>query len=460
MKVFWNGKGQSLFEILVALVLVSIFLVTAYYVLNANQILSLQSSFFERALNLANNEIEKLKDLSKTNFSSITNSTSSYENFLIERNVTDLDSYTKKVEIKVSWEKPKAKSVSLISYLVDWKNIPIDDGSGGAGGGGGGGLSGDWRFPTTLSSIDLGPGNAGTDINVKFSTVFISSVAADEKKPDLFLIDVTNPRNPFIKSSLNTGKGINSLSVKQNYAYLAHNSNSQQLQIVNISNESSPYLVSSTTLPNNNTIPLSIFAFTLPSGQGNYLAITTQRSSGNEVFIYDVSNPNSPILLSSLNFDADINDVFVLKDRLYLSSNKIYIYNISNPSSPSLLSNLTLPGNDIGYSLFPLSYNLLLVGGSRKLYFIDTSNLNNLNIISTYDAGGKINDIYARENLAFLATSNPNTEFQIVDYSNINSPYLYSSYNFPQEATGIDYRNNLVFVSVRSNDALRIITSR
>jgi len=453
MKVFWNGKGQSLIEILIALSLVAIFLMMVYYFLNSNQILSLQSYFIERALNLANNEIEKLRDLAKTNFSEIVNSTSSSENFLIERKVEDLDAYTKKVEIKVSWNEPKQKSVSLVSYLVDWKNLPLDDGSGGAGGGGGGGLTGDWRNPVTLSSIDLGPGNEGTDINVKFNTVFISSVAADIKKPDLFLIDVTNPSSPYIKSSLNTGKGANSLSVKQNYVYLAHNNNENQLQIVDISNENSPFLVNSITLPNNNSISLSVFAFK------NYVVITTRQSLGEEVFIYDISNPVSPILLSSLDFNSDINDVFVLKDRLYLVGNKIYLYDIVNPSQPILLSSYLLV-NDTGYSLFPLSYNLLLVGGSRKLYFLDTSDLNNLNIISFFDAGGRINDIYARENMAFLATSNPNTEFQIVNYSDINSPYLYSFYNFPQDATGIDYRNNLVFVSVRSNDALRVITSR
>ncbi|GAH25486.1 unnamed protein product, partial [marine sediment metagenome] len=45
---------------------------------------------------------------------------------------------------------------------------------------------------------------------------------------------------------------------------------------------------------------------------------------------------------------------------------------------------------------------------------------------------------------------------------NISNPgniELWSSFNFPQVATGIDYEDNVVYVSVRSNDALRIITS-
>ena len=44
-------------------------------------------------------------------------------------------------------------------------------------------------------------------------------------------------------------------------------------------------------------------------------------------------------------------------------------------------------------------------------------------------------------------------------FSSSTSPVLHSSFNFPQVATGVDYEDNLVYVSVRSNDALRIITS-
>ncbi len=455
MKVGLIGKnqGQSILEILLISFIVVTFLTLIYFVLNANLSLSQESYRYIKALNLANSELEKLQDLSKTNFNQIVSSSSTIDDFLIIRNITDIDAYTKKVEIKVQWLTNKEKNINLISYLTDWKNVPIDDGSGGATGGGGSGLSGDWKNPRTLSSIDLGPGNAGTDINVKFSTVFISSIASDEKKPDLFIIDVSNPQLPFIKSSINTGKGVISLSVKNNYAYLAHYADSQQLQVVDISNESNPILISSTTLPSNSK-PLSIFAFK------NYVAIGTQyNSSKPEVFIYDISNPGSPTLIKTLDVNINVNDIFVLQNRLYLGGEKFFIYDISDILNPNKIFEFLIANKTI-FSLFPISYNYVLLGTQDILYFLNTSNLSNSQIVGQYNAGGKINDIYARENLAFLSTSNPNLEFQIVDYSNILNPQFYSGYNFPQEATGIDYRNNLIFVSVRSNDALRIITSR
>ncbi len=456
MKVISIGKGQILVEILLVIFMFSLALLIVYQIVRSNIYLSENYFYYKKALDLGNNEFERLRDLAKTDFFQITNTTTQKDIFSIRRDVIDLDQYTKKVTLNISWNLNKPSSLSLTAYLVDYKHIPVDNGLGGANGGGGSGLAGDWSHPTTLSSIDLGPGNAGTDVNVKFNTVYISSVASDYKKPDLFIIDVTNPSSPSIKSSINTGKGANSLSINGNYVFLANNDTSNQLQIVDISNEFSPRLISSTTLPSNSSIPLSIFAFK------NYVVITTANSSsGNEVFIYDVSQPQNPQYISSLNFDTDINDSFVLRDRLYLAGDKIYIYNIATPTAPSLLlSGLPLPNNEKIYSIFPVSYNLLLAGGNSKLYFIDTSDLNHPIIISSYNAYGQINDIYARENLAFLATSNSNNEFQIVNYSSLNNPILYSSYNFPQNATGIDYRNNLIFVSVRSNDALRIITSQ
>jgi hypothetical protein len=459
MKDLLIGKGQILIEIVITVTLVSVFLIIAYYAFNSNQLLSLKAVNYLQAISLANNEIEKLRDFSRTNFSQIVNTTTTNGNFLIERIVSDIDASTKKVNLKVSWNFGQPQSLILTSYFVDWKNIAADDGSGGANGGGGTGLSGNWANPRILASVDFGLGVQGTDVNVKNNTVFVSAVSSNNAKPDLFIVDVSDPSNPSIKSSINTGPGVNSLAVKGNYAYLANNNNQNQLQIIDISNELAPSLIKQITLPNNNATPLSIFAFK------NYVIISTGMSTaGKEVFIYDVNNPLSPSLVSSINIDKNVNDIFVYNNRLYLSAvDSFYIYDISNIASPVLLSNFMMLArtSDFSMSLFPVSNDLLLVGGALRLFFIDTSNLDSIRVISSIAvSNNKISDIYARENLAFLATSNANREFQIVNYGNINSPSLYAYLNFPQEATGIDYRNNLIFVSVRSNDALRIITSQ
>ena len=91
---------------------------------------------------------------------------------------------------------------------------------------------------------------------------------------------------------------------------------------------------------------------------------------------------------------------------------------------------------------------------------VNSANLGSLSVIGSYNTGGQVNDIYIRDYLAFLATSNSTAEFQAVNITSKATPILHSSYNFPQLGTGITYRNNVVYMSVRSNDALRIITSQ
>ena len=70
-----------------------------------------------------------------------------------------------------------------------------------------------------------------------------------------------------------------------------------------------------------------------------------------------------------------------------------------------------------------------------------------------------LNDLVVRDYLAFLATSDSNRAFQVWNITDPSNITFWSSLQFPQVATGIDYEDNLVYVSVRSNDALRIITS-
>ena len=65
-----------------------------------------------------------------------------------------------------------------------------------------------------------------------------------------------------------------------------------------------------------------------------------------------------------------------------------------------------------------------------------------------------------RDYLAFAGVNNSSKELQIVNINDYANPYLYSYINFPQVVTGIDYQDNFVYSSVRSNNGVRIITSR
>ncbi|MBI4129008.1 MAG: hypothetical protein HY460_03050 [Parcubacteria group bacterium] len=100
-----------------------------------------------------------------------------------------------------------------------------------------------------------------------------------------------------------------------------------------------------------------------------------------------------------------------------------------------------------------------LDAGNHELYTLDASNPASPMRLGSIDVTGDVNAILVRDYLAFLATNDSNNEFKIYNISDSSNITFWSSFNFPQDATDIDYENNLVFVSVRANNALRIITS-
>jgi hypothetical protein len=105
-----------------------------------------------------------------------------------------------------------------------------------------------------------------------------------------------------------------------------------------------------------------------------------------------------------------------------------------------------------------------LLGGNHanhhEFHILDISSSSLPQNLGSKDIGADVNDLRIRDNLAFLATADSNKEFQVWNISDPTNITLWSSFNFPQVATGIDYEDNVVYVSVRSNDALRIITSQ
>jgi len=105
-----------------------------------------------------------------------------------------------------------------------------------------------------------------------------------------------------------------------------------------------------------------------------------------------------------------------------------------------------------------------LIGGNHiehhEFHIFDISTSTAILDLGSKDIAANVNGVLTRDYLAFLATDDPNKELQIWEISNPANINLWASFNFPQVATDIDYEDNFVYVSVRSNDALRIITSQ
>lgn len=105
----------------------------------------------------------------------------------------------------------------------------------------------------------------------------------------LYIVDVSNPANPYvvgkwIRTQLLKGH-TRAVSVKNNYAYLAHSGN---LVVLDVSNPTSPRLVKEIVLGNSQTMDVAV--------SGNFVFALTQQS----LFAFDISNPANPALVASV----------------------------------------------------------------------------------------------------------------------------------------------------------------
>lgn len=473
--LFIKSEGQLLIEALVGLAIVTIALSFGVILVFGGQNILIDRTQSLEARSLGKEGIEAGAILVKNNWDTVSDGDHgiSYSNgswqfgstsdvsgpYIRKIAITTIDGYQKEIVSTVTWTTTNNRNLSyeITTLITNWKASEATGGDTG-----GGGLSGDWRNPQTLGSIDLGPGNSATDLDVKSKIVYLSAEASASAKPDFFIVDATVGTSPTILSSINTGPSLDAVDAAGNYAYLGNRNTSAQLQIVDITNLSSPLLITSFKLPGvsgSGAVGQSVFYY------AERVYVGTKKATGPEFNIVDVSDPLNPSWLGAYEIDGDINSIQVEEDLAYVTNstdNEIIILNISNPSSPTLIGSYNAPGGEdgkIGYKLGSSIYLGRKSGGSEELIIIDVSSSTSPKFLGSEEMSVDVNDIRTRDNLVFLGTSNSNSEFQVWDVVNSADPVFVSSFNFPQVATGIDYEDNLVYVAVRSNDALRIITS-
>lgn len=452
-------SGQSTLEILIAFAILILGISAVIVVGFGNQSLIIDTQFNNQALYLARQALENTLVAARVNFNGVTGTSSDDGTYSTEIIVENIDSSTKKITSRVTWEPAplRSDSVELTTLVTNWKEILAGLGCKA------GPLSGNWASPRVLGSADLGPGNEGTDVVVSLPYVYVSGVASAASKPDIFVFDATNPAAPNQIAAVDIGGGgINALFLHGGYLYAASPNDQKELIIFDISDPVNISEVGSLNLAGA-VNALTVYAFE------NTAVIGRNASTQNELVFIDVTNPAAPSVITSVNIDNNVNDFAKSNDYLYVATGgsgegdkDIWIYDITNPQAPVFVSSFNLVHDDdeenFSVALQPPAN--LLVGADDDFVIADVSDPLDVRQISSFDTDGNVMDmVCVVGDLVFLATQNSNKEFIVVDASNPGNPIEKSTLNFPQVATGIDFAENKVFLSVRSNDALRIITS-
>lgn len=214
------------------------------------------------------------------------------------------------------------------------------------------------------ATVDL-PGNKQVyEMDIENDKLYITR--AQGTNPELAIYDISNATSPSLLGSYEFSEDIYNIDVENDIAYLATDSTSQQLHILDVSNPASIQVLSSLEVSSGNT------GRSLISLGTSLLFGTTS-----DFNIVDVSTPSSPSVTSTLSIGGDVTGVdsygtnaFVTTD---IAGEGFKIISIENFSSPVLEQTIDL-GTGVGINVF---------ADARAAYVTSNSNESSLYVFTT-----------------------------------------------------------------------------
>ncbi len=198
--------------------------------------------------------------------------------------------------------------------------------------------------------------------------------------PEFLIYNVTNPTSPVFLGSNNLRHSVNSIVVKDSYAYLATTDNVGELTVMNISTSSSPVVAGRYDLPSSTNDAEEVAVL----GTRAYLGLNRATGGGSEFLIISITAPANPSLLSGINLglknntkvtgiDAHDNYAFIATN---VSNEEFRVLDVTNPSGPAIM-----PCSPYNYSAAVSS--LQYFGG-----YIFLANQVNASLRVIYDSNG------------------------------------------------------------------------
>ncbi|MFA7654325.1 MAG: beta-propeller fold lactonase family protein [Candidatus Magasanikbacteria bacterium] len=217
--------------------------------------------------------------------------------------------------------------------------------------------------PTAVGNVAVGDKPTNVIVSGKYAYVFCTG------DDTMSIVDISKPSAPVQMSNIymgaDAGNFYGGLAISGHYVYAAMFSG-KGLSAIDVSNPSAPVIISTLTLTPS---PVDIYV------QGKYAYLGTAPSSGNvRLTVVDISNPASMTVVGSgdIGVNKAVNAIAVSGNFAYVScgyheNNLIFIFDISNPASPVLKNT---GGTSLGTQFFAPVGKLKISG--NYLYAVDT----------------------------------------------------------------------------------------
>lgn len=209
----------------------------------------------------------------------------------------------------------------------------------------------------------LGTANA-TGVFAVGTTVYLLRISSFAN--EFLIINASVASSPTLVGSLNLGDSGREVVISGSFAYIAGGHNTQEFQVVDISNPAAPSLTASLNLLGTaDALTIIHFGSTAIVGQGGLLRVI------------DVTNPAAPVLSATLGLGGTINDLALYSvdnSLVFAGTNnttaEFQVINVSNLVSPILQSSANLSGSINGVAYQSTQDIVYAASGSNTEEFI------------------------------------------------------------------------------------------
>src|SRR3989344_448252 len=305
--------------------------------------------------------------------------------------------------------------------------------------------------PLLLGGYDTSRGVLAQDVSVVGNIAYVATDnTATPDDPEVYIFDTTTATQPTLVGSYNVGRGVGAIVARNGYAYLGTNKDTEELMILNVAISSNPALVGSYDLPGGSNVR----ALYLDSAR-LYVG-TVVNNSGSEFYIFDTSNPLTPVLLGSYEIGAHVNGIVVHRGFAYLAtSNKAKEFialDVQNPQAITEAYSYNMSGSPAARGITKQNERIYVVSdnnGSYPDFYVFSAGGAGSARVSSINLGSNNNDVAVVGGWAFVGTDTDTAGLKIINIANPVAPRLYSSLNTFSKVKGLDV--SATFVHLATN---------
>lgn len=348
-----------------------------------------------------------------------------------------------------------------------------------------------WRKPRIFSSHNFNPGKP-VSIDVLQKIVYITDdkgkLQIYNAQNETFGSSIGFSITPYTDSENLILNDVDVVNIDNDkYALVVRDKKTSQFQVIKVTNPST-YSTSTAITLGGTTPPSGSFPHGWRVFYFDKIAyVTTRETAGYEFHTVSLATPMNPVEIGSgIEINGTINDLvitqitlngvdyklaFLATDR---SVNEVMVLNVTNPNSPSLITSVDLPTNNDALSIQLLS-NRLYIGRQKTnggpelfVYRVTYGQSGGVPTVTLTEIGSgaeidsDVTHMRVADKFAFIGNPLATVEFKVwniskpeAGFSRIDTEPL----NVSNKVFGIDYEFPYIYVASQANDALQILYS-